>query len=301
MKKSRIAKLALMGASITALAATLTTSTYAWYVSNREANVAKTEASTGSANADSSVLLSWSSGANFGKEINFTDSPNHPVLTSLAFQPVHEYEGSFYGVAADYYSRATTASTNLTHYLQFTLYAKTESADGVDVTVNFTINNKTTVSSDLNQIAMVPAAKGAPTGIAQGSPFYKDCIDAMYIRQSYPTTDSTTTETLAATTLLGTSTLTNGKAADGNAHTYYKEVQGWYDATLNDNAGGYTHNLWAEEDPAVTTSLTAFSQIHLTTTALAITYTIWLDGGDTDCFNSCANQTIDFAIKYTVA
>ena len=30
MKKSRIAKLALMGASITALAATLTTSTYAW-------------------------------------------------------------------------------------------------------------------------------------------------------------------------------------------------------------------------------------------------------------------------------
>jgi len=34
MKKSRIAKFALLGASAAALAATLSTSTYAWYVSN---------------------------------------------------------------------------------------------------------------------------------------------------------------------------------------------------------------------------------------------------------------------------
>ena len=59
MKKSRIAKLALMGASITALAATLTTSTYAWYVSNKVANVTGGTGVTGSADADGSVLLSW--------------------------------------------------------------------------------------------------------------------------------------------------------------------------------------------------------------------------------------------------
>ena len=52
MKKSRIAKLALMGASITALAATLTTSTYAWYVSNRQAEVTGGYGATGSAGSD---------------------------------------------------------------------------------------------------------------------------------------------------------------------------------------------------------------------------------------------------------
>ena len=58
MKKSRIAKLALMGASITALAATLTTSTYAWYVSNKTANVEAVAGSTASSGAGSSISLS---------------------------------------------------------------------------------------------------------------------------------------------------------------------------------------------------------------------------------------------------
>ena len=48
MKKSRIAKLALMGASITALAATLTTSTYAWYVSTTKADITNGTGATGS-------------------------------------------------------------------------------------------------------------------------------------------------------------------------------------------------------------------------------------------------------------
>ena len=301
MKKSRITKLALSGAAVAALAATFSTSTYAWYVSNKEANVTKTSANTGSANADSSVLLSWSSSANFGKEINFTTSPNAPTISSLAFQPVHEDSSSFYGVGTDGYSRATSAATANTQYLQFTLYAKTESATGVDVTVSFTMNNTTVANSSINQIAMVDATKGAPTGIAQGANFYKDAIDAMYVRQSYTVADTPTTETIAASSLLNSSTLTSGKAAGGNAHDYYKNVQGW-DA---DGDGTYDHTLWAEAAPAVTqknsADITAFSTVHLTTTALAITYTIWLDGGDTDCFNSCANQTIDFAIKYTVA
>ena len=75
MKKSRIAKLALMGASITALAATLTTSTYAWYVSNKVATVKAGVGHTGSAGADGSVLLSWKgdSTAVWTKELVFND------------------------------------------------------------------------------------------------------------------------------------------------------------------------------------------------------------------------------------
>ena len=64
MKKSRIAKLALMGASITALAATLTTSTYAWYVSNKTANVNAVNGQTDSAAGDGSISLSTSGKSN---------------------------------------------------------------------------------------------------------------------------------------------------------------------------------------------------------------------------------------------
>jgi len=53
MKKSRIAKMALMGASMAALAATLGTSTYAWYVTNSTAtagNIAMSTSASGSGN-----------------------------------------------------------------------------------------------------------------------------------------------------------------------------------------------------------------------------------------------------------
>lgn len=58
MKKSRIAKFALLGASTAALAATLSTSTYAWYVSNKTAKVATTQGSSAAAGADGSITLS---------------------------------------------------------------------------------------------------------------------------------------------------------------------------------------------------------------------------------------------------
>ena len=306
MKKSRIAKFALLGASTAALAATLTTSTYAWYVSNKEANVQKATANTGSAGADDSVLLSWSSNANFGKEINFTDSLNHPNIGNLHFMPVHEdatTADAFYVVASNGYGQASTAEeTNNTKYLTFTLYAKTESTEGVDVQVAFTINNITTVSPALNQIAMVGTGQGSP--VPQGSTFYYDCLDSMYVRQSYGTGASATTETISARSL-GTSTLSGATAAGtANAHDYYKNVQGWGTLDTQTNQYTYDHTLWAESAPAVTqvsgTPITAFSNISLTQTPLAITYTIWLDGGDTDCFNSCAGWDITFSLTYTV-
>ena len=58
MKKSRITKLALSGAAVAALAATFSTSTYAWYVSNKTANVTAVAGSTASSGVGSSISLS---------------------------------------------------------------------------------------------------------------------------------------------------------------------------------------------------------------------------------------------------
>ena len=74
MKKSRIAKFALLGASAAALAATLSTSTYAWYVSNKTANVEAVAGSTASGTSDNTIAVSLTGARNdYHKTISLTD------------------------------------------------------------------------------------------------------------------------------------------------------------------------------------------------------------------------------------
>ena len=83
MKKSRIAKLALMGASITALAATLTTSTYAWYVSNKTATVSSVAGQTNATAGDGSIALSTTGQANqFYRSISLESAANFNAYVS---------------------------------------------------------------------------------------------------------------------------------------------------------------------------------------------------------------------------
>lgn len=74
MKKSRIAKFALLGASAAALAATLSTSTYAWYVSNKTANVEAVAGSTATGTSDNTIAVSLTGARNdYHKTISLTD------------------------------------------------------------------------------------------------------------------------------------------------------------------------------------------------------------------------------------
>jgi len=149
MKKSRIAKLALMGASVTALAATLTTSTYAWYVSNKTATVNQVLGSTSSATSDGSISLSLTGAYNtFYNEItlgNFNTASLSPVVTA---------DGkTFYSLAEDAAhhtatpsAAATVATTGETvsdsgKVYKYVFYIKSDAA--VTVTPTITITNTT--------------------------------------------------------------------------------------------------------------------------------------------------------------
>jgi len=102
MKKSRIAKFALLGASAAALAATLSTSTYAWYVSNRQADVTGGYGATGTADSDGSIQVSWNqSTKKYSKSIAFTDANVKSNYTSAALQPVHYDTDGFYTLAVN--------------------------------------------------------------------------------------------------------------------------------------------------------------------------------------------------------
>ena len=183
MKKSRIAKIALMGASITALAATLTTSTYAWYVSNKTANVNPVAGSTASSGAGSSISLSLTGNVNdYHKTIDLADKATglNPVvrtgatigntgLTTAVYKELdeaHDADSSAtgYQVGPD----STTVATEGTHYYEYKFYIKADTGCTVRPTITVT-NTTTKLPTQINYSGgyqKVAAANPAPTWAA---------------------------------------------------------------------------------------------------------------------------------------
>ena len=77
------------------------------------------------------------------------------------------------------------------------------------------------------------------------------------------------------------------KKATGGAHAYYKEI-------MVADPEHVEANLYAK--PA-----TAIGNIILKKdTTQKVTYYLWLDGADDQCFNACAGQKLSVAFSYTV-
>ena len=266
MKKSRIAKFALLGASTAALAATLTTSTYAWYVSNKQATMSAGSGSTGSAGSDGSILLSWTGNeGKWFKSISFTDADAADYKTVNPLQPVHYDTDNFYGITSTGAKGGVSAD-----YITFTLKIKSDAATAqspVNVTPVMTI---TTTRQDTNHGQVAYVADGLPTGEENGGTFVVDAKKALYVQQTVGSANPTYM-------------VVDSQGTGGDAHEYYTAVTG--------------NTPWVSA-PVATTGL---GQISLTSgAAVDLTYVIFLDGGDLDCFNSCAGWDITFSLTYTV-
>ena len=284
MKKSRIAKFALLGASAAALAATLSTSTYAWYVSNKQANVNGGTGATGSAGSDGSVLVSWTGDADtYYKEIAWADDSDK-IANDLS--PVSFDGTGWYGITttgtkpADAYT-VTPGSGNIPA-IRFDVWVKT--GNGATVTPTLTITT-TKQNANNGQIAYVatglPTAKLTSAGVvdatsgtvpSMGSTFLVDAKYALYAQQIV--TGVATPSYLAV----------DGTDLGGSAHSYYTAV---------------TSNT-----PWVVAPQTAAGLDTIATTAntgVKVTYTIYLDGGDLQCFNSCAGWNIAFNLQFSIA
>jgi len=291
MKKSRIAKFALLGASAAALAATLSTSTYAWYVSSRQADVTGGTGQTGTVGSDGSVLVSWDN-AKWLRTITFTDTQatNHHNASTAALQPVH-YSATdktsapapaFYKLSATGTQGEACAANDV---LTFSFYIKADLEDGYKTTITPSItfknygadSTRTNATTPAKQLALLP--NGLPTGATLNSEFCVNAMDSTYVQQSV---NGTLSYCAATATTNPTGTVTGG-----NAHQYWNAVTG---ATMS---WGTTTNS-AEVD---STSLAAFDlslKGSTDNTKVLLTYTIFLDGGDTDCFNSAAGQYFSF-------
>lgn len=304
MKKSRIAKLALMGASITALAATLTTSTYAWYVSNKTANVTAATGATAAGASDGSISLSTSGVADeFYKTITLESVDNfnayvasgassvklEPVKTSDGlnfYQPVHDDDA---GTWSD-----GTAVTGKNFYFMF--YVKAAADCKIKPTI--TVTNKTTTVPT----AIDYSAHGNIAGSAvDGKDYTVDAIHSLHMSlvstESGSTGGYSASGAIAATAKIGavegaygvvtkisTAIDAYARKATGGAHTYFTEIM------------GYAPNTSA---PAYTAAAFTDIQLHANKPTM-LEYRVWLDGGDDQCFNPCVNQTFDFEFSYTI-
>ena len=308
MKKSRIAKLALMGASITALAATLTTSTYAWYVSSKTTYTNTVTGATTSAGADGSITLSVD-----GKKGSY-----YPTIT------ISKSGDDLYPVTSTNGTTFTTmAGGATTQYYKFEFYIMSD-ADVTKVTPTITITNKSATETkqiNYSQAETSPIAAGNST-IANGQEFTINALQALYISQTtlegksmasaanetaWEAGTSATPVTQAEAVYTGTTKGaklevvpaagaakfdgTGYKVATAGANAYYDEIMKTSDATTG-------ASTWS----TAFGSLDALNDFALTAnTPKKLTYYVWLEGYDDQCFNCCAGQGLEFNFSYTAA
>lgn len=305
MKLKGLTKLALSGVALAAVAATLGTSTYAWYVTNATAT-ATGVTGTAQAGGTGNVLVAQASTATsavndhgeFKQNIvfdntNFTSTttaagllPTTPVTASGTYStttPVTAITSDTVWVDKE---GVTQASGN---FVEFDIWLLSTSKTTVNM--SYTISNTTTAEGVKNQLAY--ANTGLPTGVTQGNSFAVNMVDAL--RMSVTASNATIKN--------GTSDVTNAiydvaASASSTSATYASFKTG---GSANEYLGAV---LGATE--VITTGPTAVSQttkvIPLTVTAnqeAKLTFYIWLEGTDDQCFDSCNGQSFGIDFSFT--
>ena len=315
MKIKSLTKLAMSGVALAAVAATLGTSTYAWYVINPVANVTNIEAST-EANGSTSILVS-KDGSNFSGKVAFGDndfiSGNKPGNVRNNFVPVTTATGrTFYDMdnykkvlASD--STATTSSA----YLKFSVWVKAGATGNIDVQLS-------AVNKDASSLPTQYAYQDVSTTKTATSSFTVDAMQAL--RTAVVVDDSTNVTTVY-------DTLKIAYTSDYNAsNKYAKSIPGDINDTtkikdgtaqISDGAGGLTtssklsgaHLYFAQvmaEAPVTTADVATVSEadeitdvtIETANVAVKLTFYIWLEGGDDLCFDACGGQDFEFGLQF---
>ena len=303
MKFKSLRKLALSGVALAAAATTLGTSTFAWYVTNSKATV---EGVQGIAKAGGlgNVLVAQAATENavnghgaFAQDItlntgNITQTtstagliPALPVTALNATTATSVTGATKIDSTTKWVDTKGAEITTGVKYIQFDLWIL--STDATTVNFSYTVENTTPSTALVNQIAY--AASGLPTGVSQGNTFNVNIIDAL--RMSYTQDDSASSVILdvkgsAASasygSASGTVTSSNFKTG-GDANAYYTAVLG--------------------DSDIVTASTTALSQTSSAITVTAnteskLSFYIWLEGSDADCFDSCSGQSFVFHFAF---
>jgi len=312
MKKTRIAKFALMGASLAALAATLGTSTYAWYVANDTATVSGATGATAGTEASGNLLVAQLSKANtgilsvagnWGTSLSSVSLRQDVNLTPVTKDPQNFTPAGQNAVATGWHDadNAPVALTSAYGYYAFGIW----STDKTSVNLKLGVSNTTTTMKYQTLYSMAGAPEAGPNGGAApaiNDTFTTDALQALRMEIiKVALTDNLNIDTVLGTDSLETwcpgetfYNLTHSAAytvraeasTGGDANAYYSAIMG------SNPLGGATE--------ATATALTN-GTYNLTLTAdqrTVLLFRYWLEGGDTDCFDSCGGQSFGINLEF---
>lgn len=323
MKFKGLTKLALSGVALAAVAATLGTSTYAWYVSNSTATVGGLDGATAGSEqgnvmvcqlTENSTSKVVSRSGNWGNKLTSVE-----LTTAHALSPVSKDVTGFTPTGTDVTATgwhdkdlAPVAADTAYAYYAFGLW----STEKTSIDMKFGAKNNTTTYK-----YQTAYATGNVGGKAVNATFTVDAMNALRVEVfQYEFSDATDgTEKMAdifATESLGTYCPADAFYNDGLTAAYASptindmiakgdntDANAYYAQIMNENPkGGYTQAATDSLSSATKniTIGTTGTGADLKTKKYIIVLRYWLEGTDKECFDSCIGQTFSFNVEFTV-
>ena len=293
-------KLIMSAAALAACAATLTSTTYAWYTANTQVSA---DGVTGTTAASGSKLLlisdtgkdgSWSNTLTLASK---ETDPGNVNINGVNLMPVaHAANGEYKGWSGNAVSTSAASSDD---YLQFDLFFK--ATEALSVYVNgFTITNTKANALPSKDIL---ANAGGLTASDTNKTYTVDVRRALKVE----TKSEVVTNGEPSTTTYGQYNLSklnsyedSLKTSEYNAHEYFNEVTG---NTIETNVTT-TQSVASTEIKSTGKTQWTLGTTPLATEAgeatyLKVTFIVYLDGWDKACFDACQGQSISIALKFT--
>lgn len=282
-------KLVLSGLALAATAATLSTSTYAWYVANDTAKVTGANTATTGGEVGGNLLVAANKVVE-GNDTADTYSNKADIANGLAkitLDPVHMLaDGTFVDDAKEAVDEADACQV-------FKFWVL--SSEKTTIYISTTATNITETDKIVQQTSFNASHSAGSTAV--NSKFYVDAANSLrysvqigegatakYYDHEKFTTSYTAYTAADATKEIAESGL-KAPVTGGNAHDYYNAILGEPAPYLTDEVSIETAEL---------TEFTVEKGVET-----LITIKVWLEGADTDCFDSCRGQKFSYVFDLT--
>jgi len=318
MKKG-LRKLILSGTALAAVAATLGTSTYAWYTTNPTVsanNIVGASSDSGSSSIyiakDTAGTKAWSSSVTFANDDFATAQliPVQPTSTAGSFKKLDGSDASATDVLSfSLWFKSSKVADTATEANGIPLYIKS---------IKF-LNTTTTALPSYDNLIYGDTVKSADTfGVSNQNALYAvdflnslamevtDVTDAKAATDTTPAVpavlkqkfevasfagvaaDYTAASVTKPTAAAGTTLVENGKA-----HAYYNEVMETDLTTDAITAGKALTTKYTKE------AVTTLNATGTNDTARKLTFYVYLNGWNDFCYDACQGQTFNLKLEFT--
>lgn len=305
-------KLIMSGVALAACAATLTSTTYAWYTSNTEVTAGGINGTT--AESGSELLLISQDYTNWSTSIaNVTETETKLIPMQYNKGTDNTEQGTLGAMGS------SLSNTDASGYVTFDLYLKNASTKqgNLKMEINSIENSTTNLPTK-----PVIGANHKYIGIASSNSTYTvDMLRVLCMEvEVYENTHAASTTwnlrsdnvyemenhaTLKTDSLTGSNpstTAIDNPSEEGaatkkfSAHQYYNSVMGGEDISLSDSTTFASWTKGAKLDlGTLPTAGTADTNQHY----LKVTFKLFLNGWDLACFDACQGQTFSLGLKFS--